>query len=72
MRFTDEESPSIGSYWKDANGKRFRVMIVTNLRSKQPDEYPVMVAYRDVENHHFSLPLERFKSTLTWIPPSPR
>jgi len=77
MRFTEEEIPSIGSYWKDANNKRFRVLMVTNKRAKkeQYELYPLVVVYTDGMNardqsQFWSLPLEQWKQTMTLIPPS--
>jgi len=77
MRFTEEEVPSIGSYWKDAHNKRFRVLMVTNKRAKkeQYELYPLVVVYTDGMNSRdqsqfWSLLLEQWKQTMTLIPPS--
>lgn len=77
MRFTEEEIPSIGSYWFDQRNKRFRVLMVTNKRAKkeQYESHPLMVVYTDGMNSRdqsqfWSLLLEQWKQTMTLIPPS--
>jgi len=77
MHVAEDEMPNIGSYWKDTNNKRFRVLMVTNKRAKkeQYESHPLMVvctdgmAARD-QSQFWSLPLEQWKQTMTLIPPS--
>jgi len=77
MRLTEEEAPSIGSYWLDTRNKRFRVVMVTNKRAKkdQRESHPLMVVCTDGRNardqsQFWSLPLEQWKQTMTLIAPS--
>lgn len=77
MRVSEENLPGICSYWKDANNKRFRVLMVTNKRAQkeQYELYPLTVVCTDgmsVRYHgqFWSLPLEQWKQTMTLIPPS--
>ena len=71
MRFTEQELPSVGSYWYGQH-KRFRVMMVTNqcVKKELCDEYPLMVAYRDAQNNFFSLPLDQWYDKMNLIKPS--
>ena len=76
MRVSEDDLPSIGSYWLSPAKKRVRVMIVTNKRAqKEGLDYPLTVVYTDGMSVHYqgqfwSLPLEQWKQTMTLIPPS--
>jgi hypothetical protein len=76
MRVSEENLPSIGSYWLSPAKKRVRVMMVTNKRAqKEGLDYPLIVVGTDGSNardqgQFWSLPLEQWKQTMTLIPPS--
>ncbi len=42
--------PKISLKWRHHSGRVYRIVLITNLETQRPDEYPVTVVYANVEN----------------------
>lgn len=42
--------PEIGSLWQHPNGNEYKVILLTNLETRRPRDYPVTVVYQNIHN----------------------
>jgi hypothetical protein len=54
-----------GTRWQHHSGRYYRVMLVTNLHSDQPEKFPLMVTYMDEQQRTWSRPLVDFVQKMT-------
>jgi hypothetical protein len=62
------EPPALGTYWKHTNGNEYRVLIITNVNTKDASKYPTTVVYiNDGNGKAYSRPLSRWYASMTQL-----
>lgn len=56
-----------GTRWQHHRGRYYRVVLVANLHSDQPEKFPLMVTYMDEQQRMWSRPLVDFVQKMTLV-----
>lgn len=69
LREEDEAQPiKPWSLWRHTNGNLYRALMMANIHTERPDQYPVTVVYEGVENGKiWSRPLSEWHRSMTEV-----
>jgi len=57
-----------GSMWRHKNGNHYQIILLTNMKSERPDEYPPTVVYRRMtDGAIWSRPISRWHGSFTRV-----
>ncbi len=61
MKTEDNKPPELGTVWKHTNGNIYRVIMITNIKTVRPIQYPVTVVYENTDTGTlWSRPVEQW------------
>jgi hypothetical protein len=53
------------SVWRHHTGRMYRVVAVANQHSNDPDKYPIMITYVDINGRYWAKDVTRFLNSMT-------